>query len=117
MEELSHYKKEARPWGGFEQFTHNEQTTVKILTVKEGEEFSLQTHEHRDEFWRVLSGVGTISIGSAVHEATVGANFFITRGTTHRVAGGIGGIEILEISFGTFDEDDITRLEDKYGRT
>ena len=28
--------KEERPWGVFEQFTHNENSTVKILTVNEG---------------------------------------------------------------------------------
>src|SRR3989338_4663707 len=72
MEGLTHYEKEERPWGAFERFTLNEKTTVKIITVNAGEAFSLQTHEHRDEFWRVLSGSGVIHIGDIDKDAHVG---------------------------------------------
>lgn len=114
--ELAHRLTDERPWGGFEQFTLNEQTTVKIITVKEGEAFSLQTHAHRDEFWRMLAGAGVVSVGGAEHAAKAGEEFFIPRGTTHRATGGEGGLVFLEIAFGDFDEHDIRRLEDKYGR-
>ena len=116
MEGLSNYEKEIRPWGNFERFTLNEQTTVKIVTVNAGEAISLQTHEHRDEFWRVLKGSGTITIDELVHEATVGESYFSKRGQKHRVEGGPDGLSFLEIAFGDFDEADITRLEDRYGR-
>ena len=117
MEGLSHYEKEDRPWGNFERFTLNEKTTVKIITVNAGEAFSLQTHEHRDEFWRVLKGSGMIHIGGKDHEAHEGKEFFSPRGSQHRVTGGPDGIVFLEIAFGDFDENDIKRLEDRYGRT
>ena len=116
MEGLSNYEKEVRPWGNFERFTLNESTTVKIVTVSPGEGISLQTHEHRDEFWRVLKGSGTITIDELVHEAKTGDQFFSTRGQKHRVEGGPEGLQFLEIAFGEFDEHDITRLEDRYGR-
>ena len=116
MEGLSQYEKEVRPWGDFERFTLNEQTTVKIITVKAGEEFSLQTHEHRDEFWRVLSGSGVVHVGDKDTEAKEGDTFYSPRHTEHRATGGPGGITFLEIAFGNFDESDIKRLEDKYGR-
>jgi len=38
-------------------------------------------------------------------------------GFEHRVTGGPEGTTFLEIAFGDFDESDITRLEDRYGRT
>ena len=117
MEGLSHYEKEERPWGDFERFTLNEKTTVKIITVKEGESISLQTHENRDEFWRVLKGSGVIHIGGKDSDAHEGSAFFCTRHSEHRVTGGVGGTVFLEIAFGDFDESDITRLEDRYGRT
>lgn len=117
MEGLTHYEREERPWGAFERFTLNEKTTVKIITVNEGESFSLQTHEHRDEFWRVLSGTGTVHVGDTDTPAKPGDTFFSPRTTTHRVTGGVGGISFLEIAFGDFDENDIVRLEDKYGRS
>lgn len=116
MEGLSNYEKEIRPWGNFERFTLNESTTVKIVAVNPGEAISLQTHEHRDEFWRVLTGSGTIQIDEIVHDATVGETYFSKRGSKHRVEGGPEGLSFLEIAFGDFDEGDINRLEDKYGR-
>lgn len=117
MEGLSNYEKEIRPWGNFERFTLNESTTVKIVTVNAGEGISLQTHKHRDEFWRILSGSGTVTLDSLEHEARPGDTFFCKRGMRHRVEGGPEGLVFLEIAFGDFDEGDITRLEDRYGRT
>ncbi len=117
MERLSHYQKEERPWGFFERFTLNEPSTVKILVVREREAFSLQTHQHRDEFWRVLDGEGSVTVGSAVEEAASGKEFFVPRNTPHRIEAGAGGIRILEIAIGEADEHDIVRLEDRYGRS
>ena len=47
---------DTRPWGRFEQFTHNEVSTVKLITVAPGQRLSLQVHEHRDELWVVTRG-------------------------------------------------------------
>lgn len=116
MEGLTNYKKEVRPWGGFERFTLNEPSTVKIITVNPGEQFSLQTHANRDEVWRVLSGSGTITLGDAVTKAVTGDSFYCARGTKHRAQASGEPFVFLEIAFGEFDEQDITRLEDKYGR-
>lgn len=116
MEGLNNYQKEERPWGDFERFTLNENTTVKIVSVKAGEALSLQTHKHRDEFWRIIKGSGTIRIGDTDHNAHEGENFFSPRGSEHRVTGGADGLAFLEIAFGDFDEKDIDRLEDRYGR-
>lgn len=116
MEGLSNYEKQVRPWGNFERFTFNEPCTVKLVSVNEGEAISLQTHENRDEFWRVLTGSGTIIVGEETRPAKPGDSFFTPRGAKHRIEGGSGGLTILEIAFGDFNEQDIKRLEDKYGR-
>ena len=117
MHDLSNYEKEIRPWGNFERFTLNESTTVKIITVDPGQSLSLQTHEHRQEFWRIIGGSGTVVVGEETHQAAVGQDFFVPHHTKHRVIAGTDGIAFLEIAFGTFDEHDIVRLEDNYGRT
>ena len=117
MEGLNNYEKEERPWGDFERFTLNERTTVKILTLDADQEFSLQTHEHRDEFGRVFKGSGTIRIGEEKIEVREGDTFFIPRQTEHRASAGANGLIFLEISFGEFDENDEVRIEDEYGRT
>lgn len=116
MEDLINYQKEHRPWGVFERFTLNEKTTVKIITVNPGEAFSLQTHDHRDEFWRVIKGSGVVQVDGTRHDAKEGDVFFTPRYTEHRATGGPDGITFLEIAFGEFEESDITRLEDNYGR-
>ncbi len=116
MSLLTNHHEENRPWGSFEQFTKNEPTTVKIIHVDAEKEFSLQRHSHRDEYWKVLEGTGTAIIGTETHEVHVGEVMEIPRGTLHRLKGGDNGIAVLEISFGEFDENDIERLEDDFGR-
>jgi mannose-6-phosphate isomerase len=106
-----------RPWGRFRRYAHAEPTTVKIITVEGGQQLSLQRHEHRDELWVVLDPGLRVQIGDDVHEAAVGDEHLIPRGTVHRAsADGPGAARFLEVAFGRFDEDDIERLEDRYGR-
>ena len=107
---------ENKPWGSFREFVKNEAVTVKILFVKSGEVFSLQKHHFREEFWRVLSGQPDISIGDNTVKGKPGDEFKIPPETSHRIGAPIDDVEVLEISKGEFDENDIVRLEDKYGR-
>ena len=107
---------ENRPWGNFRRFTQNELTTVKLLTVKAHQAFSLQYHEKRDEFWRILSGSPDVIVGEKRETAHTGDEFFISRGVNHRVLAGDEDAVLLEVSFGEFDEEDIVRLEDDYHR-
>jgi mannose-6-phosphate isomerase len=107
---------EERPWGGFREFTENDKGTVKIIFVRKGEAFSLQKHENRHEFWRVLSGNPDITIGSKTTRAKKGDEFDIQPKIDHRISASIDDTEILEISRGQFAEDDIIRIKDKYGR-
>ena len=115
MKEFKVFQEE-RPWGNFRQFTHNSPSTVKIIFVKKGEAFSLQYHERRTEFWRILRGTPEVTIGNSVMEGKVGDEFKIPPKTNHRVCSIGSDTEILEIAEGDFDEDDIVRIEDKYGR-
>jgi mannose-6-phosphate isomerase len=116
MSLLANHHEENRPWGSFEQFTLNESSTVKILRVDAGKEFSLQKHEHRSEYWKVIEGNGTAIIGNETFEVNVGQVMEIPQGTLHRLKGGEHGIAVLEIALGDFDENDIERLEDDFGR-
>ncbi len=106
-----------KPWGKFEQFTHDEQTTVKIITVNPGGTLSLQTHKLRTEFWRVLSGHPVVTIGDTVTRANPGDEFEIKKTEAHRLGAVDDVVQVLEITHGQFDENDIIRLEDNYGRT
>lgn len=107
---------EKRPWGNFRQFTHNSLSTVKIIFVKKDEAFSLQYHNYRTEFWKIISGTPEVTIGESIIQAKKGDEFEIPPKTNHRVHSVGSDTEILEIAFGNFDESDIIRIEDKYGR-
>jgi mannose-6-phosphate isomerase len=106
-----------KPWGKFEQYTHNALSTVKVITVQRGGALSLQYHHRRDELWVVLDSGALIEVGDAVLRPRAGAKVFISRTVQHRLSAvGDGPVRILEVSFGEFDEDDIVRLDDVYGR-
>lgn len=109
--------KEKRPWGGFERFTLNESSTVKILTIGPGKRSSLQYHRERKEFWKVLEGNPKLTVGGRVVRAKPDDEFVIGKRTRHRIEAGAKRVRMLEISFGRFDEGDIVRLEDDFGRT
>lgn len=108
--------KVSRPWGSFERFTHNEPSTVKLLYVKKGESLSLQYHNHRDEFWKIIVGNPDITIGENVYHAHAGEEYNAPVKTNHRVSAPIDDVVFLEIAFGDFDEEDIVHIEDKYNR-
>lgn len=106
-----------KPWGRFEQYTHNLPCTVKIITVAPGGILSRQYHHQRDELWVVLDPGARVELGDKTLHPNSGEELFIPRETVHRLsATGDEPVRVLEISFGEFDEEDIVRLEDVYGR-
>src|SRR3989338_2427257 len=105
-----------RPWGSFTRFTNNEPSTVKILHINKGEEFSLQYHTHREEFWKIIKGNPEIVIGEEKFYPSEGEEFVVAVGVNHRIDAPKDDVTVLEISKVEFDEDDIVRIEDKYNR-
>ena len=105
-----------KPWGFFEQFALNEQCTVKILHVKPGASLSKQYHENREEMWIALDEGLTVEVEDRVWKAKKGEHIMIPKMAAHRLSSKKGG-RMLEVSAGFFDEQDIVRVEDKYGRT
>ena len=106
---------EDRPWGNFRKFTDNVPSTVKILTVKAGESLSLQSHKNRSEFWKIVMGTGLAEIDGTVYKAKPGDEYLIPVGTKHRLTAETE-LEVMEIAFGEFAEEDVIHYEDKYGR-
>lgn len=105
-----------RPWGGFRvvgQFSGR--ITVKIVKIKPGGRLSLQRHRNRDEEWTVLTGRATATVEDRVYHLHVGDRTTAYRTWVHRLESEAGA-ELLEVSYGEFDEDDIERLSDDYGR-
>jgi mannose-6-phosphate isomerase-like protein (cupin superfamily) len=108
---------EHRPWGNFQQLVSNERVTVKIITVQPGHRLSLQTHDHRGEFWQVLDVPIEVTVDERTWSAAPGEAVWVPCHAVHRMANkGDQPGRLLEIAFGDFDEADIVRLEDDYAR-
>ena len=104
-----------RPWGDFKEFIRNKKCTVKILVVKPKEMLSLQKHKKRDEQWYFLTE-GWVQLGTKKKKIEKGEIIKIPKMRAHRLFSKKNKVEVLEISYGTFDEKDEIRLEDVYGR-
>jgi len=106
-----------KPWGFFDQFTLNEPSTVKILTVNPHQRLSLQSHRQRQELWVFLDKDLIAEIDGRKTKFSPNEQAFISKGTEHRLINDSDHVaRVLEISFGPFDENDIVRHEDDYGR-
>jgi mannose-1-phosphate guanylyltransferase/mannose-1-phosphate guanylyltransferase/mannose-6-phosphate isomerase len=108
--------REERPWGKFERFTENQRSTVKILHLNPESKLSLQYHDTRKEFWKVIAGSATFTIGSTRVQGKAGDEFQVPLKAQHRIETGTSSVTVLEISTGEFREDDVVRIEDIYKR-
>jgi mannose-6-phosphate isomerase len=107
---------ETRPWGRFERFVLNELCTVKLVYLDGDKRLSLQYHNNRTEFWKVIKGPVMVQIGKDKKTLQTGESIEIPEKAVHRLIGAGTDAIILEISTGEFDESDIIRLEDDYKR-
>ena len=116
VKKLKNHLIDNRPWGKFEQFTLNEKTTVKIITVLPKKRLSLQTHKNRSEYWYILDNKLKVTIGNKTRVVKAGDSVFIPKNTKHRITGLTKTARLLEIAFGKFSESDIKRMEDDFNR-
>jgi mannose-6-phosphate isomerase len=107
---------ESRPWGRFEKFNENKPCTVKLIYVNPNSSLSLQYHNKRSEFWKVVKGTVMVELDGRTAILTEGETISIPKKAKHRISALDSECMILEIAYGKFDEDDIVRLEDDYNR-
>lgn len=107
---------EDRPWGKFEKFHENKPCTVKLIYVNPNSRLSLQYHNNRSEFWKVVFGTAYMQLDDSSLVLKEGQTVEIPNKASHRVEAKETKCVILEISYGIFDENDIVRLEDDYQR-
>lgn len=109
---------EEKPWGSYTNLMDEEYTKVKKIVIKPGEAPSYQYHFKRSEIWIIVKGLAEIKIDDSVVVYSTGDIITIPKQAKHQVRN-IGEDELVfvEVQLGDyFGEDDIVRLEDKYGR-
>ena len=109
---------ETRPWGSFTILDEGDGFKVKRISVKPGEKLSLQYHHHRSEHWTVVQGEATVTIGESTKPVKINESVYIPLKEKHALANeGEELMQLIEVQLGDYlGEDDIVRLEDRYGR-
>ena len=112
-------RKTEKPWGYELLFAHTPKYVGKVIFVKKGHRLSLQYHEKKDESMYIQAGKALLEIegsdGSMVSiVAEPGHRVRIPPLTKHRLEA-IEDTTLFEVS--TPELEDVTRLEDDYGRT
>jgi mannose-6-phosphate isomerase len=99
-----------RPWGAWYALDRGDGYQVKRIVVNPGQRLSYQTHRRRAEHWVVVDGETV--------EVKAGGCVDIGVGTPHRIANlHDDELVIIEVQRGDYlGEDDISRLDDDYGR-
>lgn len=107
-----------RPWGGYKVHEEEDGWALKTLQFLPNEETSLQSHEKRDEYWFLVEGSAKVDLGDAGEFDMVPfiSHVMVNRTAKHRIKAGPQGAVIVEVMRGEYDENDITRFDDKYGR-
>jgi mannose-1-phosphate guanylyltransferase len=118
-EEHKQHMEVFRPWGKFTIIDRGERYLVKRITVKPGEKFVAQMHNHRAEHWVVVSGTARVTRGEENFIISENESTFIPLKTVHALENpGNIPLELIEIQSGSYlGEDDIIRLEMRSGYT
>ena len=108
-----------RPWGQYDSIDHGSRYQVKRITVKPGQKLSLQMHHHRAEHWIVVKGTASVTLEGQQHLLTENESIYLPLGSVHALENpGKIPLELIEVQVGSYlGEDDIVRLQDRYGRT
>jgi len=116
--ETSLHREVFRPWGSYDSVDNGDRFQVKRLMVHPGGVLSLQIHHHRAEHWVVVSGTARITRGDETYLLEENQSTYIPIGVRHRIENpGRIPLHIIEVQSGSYlGEDDIVRLEDRYGR-
>ncbi len=112
------HRKVYRPWGAYETLDLAERFQVKHITVEPGQSLSLQLHHHRSEHWIVVRGTARVTLRGETLLLGENESVYIPLGAEHRLENpGKIPLELIEVQSGSYlGEDDIVRLEDRYGR-
>ena len=111
-------KYEFKPWGSFINILDEKYTKVKKFVIKPGESPSYQYHYKRSEIWVIVKGTAEVKLDGEGKTYGQGDVIHIPVKSKHQAKNvGDDDLVFIEVQLGEyFGEDDIVRLEDKYGR-
>jgi mannose-1-phosphate guanylyltransferase/mannose-6-phosphate isomerase len=108
-----------KPWGFYKTTLMTPFHQAKILCINPNQSISLQSHNFREEHWVNVKGDGEVILDDTKRPFLPGNYIHIPKGSKHRLinTSNIDNLIISEVQLGeSFDENDIIRYEDQYGR-
>jgi len=116
--EMDYHREVYRPWGKYDCIDSSARYRVKRITVDPGAKLSVQKHFHRAEHWVVVKGTAKVTKGDSEFIISENESIYLPLGVVHALENpGLIPLELIEIQTGSyFGEDDIVRIEDRYGR-
>ncbi len=108
-----------RPWGSYENILEKDNFKIKIIKIKPKSELSYQLHKKRSEHWVIISGTAFVTLNDKEIELRKDESIYIPKNAKHKISNKskTESIIFIEVQCGSyFGEDDIIRLDDKYGR-
>ncbi|MEI7748555.1 MAG: mannose-1-phosphate guanylyltransferase/mannose-6-phosphate isomerase [Chlorobiaceae bacterium] len=117
-DEVMTHRRVCRPWGTYETVDASDRFKVKRITVNPGAALSLQKHQHRAEHWIVVRGTALVTLEDKKITLKEDQSTYIPVGAFHRLENtGTTPLELIEVQSGSYlGEDDIVRVDDRYGR-
>ncbi|MBI5456395.1 adenylyltransferase/cytidyltransferase family protein [Candidatus Kaiserbacteria bacterium] len=108
-----------RPWGEYYGWDSGKGWNLKTIYLQPKKRVSLQYHRNREEWWLLVSGDAYAVIHDKKGEHTIslrkGEVLRVEKRQVHRLGSKRGGI-VVEVAYGKFNEADIVRLQDDFGR-
>lgn len=107
---------EERRWGEYKVLDYNQydddnKSLTKHLTIRAGKSISYQKHNHRDEIWTIVDGVGELLVDGHVRNVRRGDVAYIVKGQLHAMRA-TTDLQFIEVQIGPeLAEDDIERFE------
>ncbi len=101
-----------REWGIHELLNYSKGYKVKKVTVFPGMMMNLHQHELRAEYWSVVEGTATITLGTETKDYHKYESVFVPVGTKHRVANKTDkNVVIIEVGIGdSILENDLVKI-------
>lgn len=108
-----------RPWGNYTVLDEGAGYKVKRIVVLPGKRLSYQKHARRAEHWMIVGGIARVTLDGREIDLKAGDHIDIPLGAAHRIQNpGETDCIFIEVQQGDYlGEDDITRLQDDFGRT
>lgn len=107
-----------KPWGTYRVIDQSDSHQAKQITVQPYQRLSYQRHQRRSEHWFIVAGEAEATVGGRTLRLRPGSSVDVPLGVAHRITNACESeLVLIEVQTGEyFDEDDIERLDDDYGR-